>query len=117
MTEQTTYFWAVVGDGNPEPVAVDGEPGNLRAYTIGCPDPYMLDDPDCPCKLLPQLGQAVRNNRYIAKIEERPPEPLKIPENTLSKKVRRELEKRFVDELAPRHSYAGFRRRGRTEAA
>jgi hypothetical protein len=112
MSEQTTYFWAVVGKGNPEPVAVDGEPGSLRAYTIGCPDPYLLDDPACPCRLLPTVEQAVRDNRYIAKIKDGPPEPIEVPENTLSRKVRRDLEARFAAKLAPRHSYAGFGRRG-----
>lgn len=112
MAEQTTYFWAVIGNGNPEPVAVDGEPGSLRAYTIGCPDPYYLDDPNCPCRLLPELRQAVKGNRYIAKVENGPPEPIEVPENTLSRKVRRELEASFAAQLAPHHSYAGFGRRG-----
>ena len=107
------YFaWAVVGDGEPEPVAVKGDPGSRQAFTIGCPDPYNIDEPDCPCMLLPDWEQDAKDNRYIAKVkigDER--EPIKPPTNILSKKVRSKLEKQFRSDLAPRHRYAGFGRR------
>ena len=106
----TSFYWAVVGDGNPEPVAVTEEGGVRKAFTIGCPDPYMIDEPGCPCRILPELDQAVKGNRYIAKVKDVPQEPMGVPENTLSPKVRRALEKQFRAQLAPRHGYAGFGR-------
>lgn len=110
MTEKAQFYWAVVGDGDPEPVGIKVVNGSRQAFTLGCADPYFIDGPECPCRLLPELTQAARNNRYIAKVEELPPEPLEVPENTLSPKVRRALEREFRRELAPKHSYAGFGR-------
>ncbi|KQN09834.1 hypothetical protein ASE85_02550 [Sphingobium sp. Leaf26] len=40
------FYWARIGDGNYEPVAVTGKRGGRMAYTIGCPDPFPVDVPD-----------------------------------------------------------------------
>ncbi len=118
MSEQqrlgkSIFYWAVVGDGNPEPVAVQGKKGSRQAFTIGCPDAYNIDEAGCPCRLLPEMEQAadMATNRYIAKIEDVEMDPIEVPPNSLSPKVRRALEKQFADDLAPKHSYAGFGRR------
>jgi len=37
------FYWAIVGDASPEPVAVVVENGKRMAYTCGCPDPFDLD--------------------------------------------------------------------------
>lgn len=40
------FYWARIGDGNYEPVAVKGRAGERMAYTIGCADPFPIDVPD-----------------------------------------------------------------------
>lgn len=45
--KKAEFYWAIIGDANPEPVAVSvGEDGKRLAYTIGCPDPFELDVPE-----------------------------------------------------------------------
>lgn len=113
---KSQFYWAVVGDGSPEPVAVRGERGSRQAFTIGCPDPYLIDQGDCPCRLLPYMEQAHKDNRYIAKIEDVEASPMVVPLNSLSPKVRRALEAQFRADLKPRHRYAGFGRDGGEQA-
>lgn len=43
MTKTTKFAWAMVGEGNYEPVAITGKKGERLAYTIGCPDPFPVD--------------------------------------------------------------------------
>jgi hypothetical protein len=45
-TQKARFYWAIVGDANPEPVAVTTENGQRVAYTIGCADPFPLDVPE-----------------------------------------------------------------------
>lgn len=44
--ERARFYWARIGDGNYEPVAVRGRKGQRLAWTIGCPDPFAVDVPD-----------------------------------------------------------------------
>lgn len=46
MITRAKFYWARIGDGNYEPVAVRGKKGKRMAYTIGCPDPFAVDEPD-----------------------------------------------------------------------
>ena len=112
MASKHYYAWAVVGDGNPEPVAVQCTNGIRQVFTIGCVDPYNIDDEGCPCKLLPNWEQDVKDNRYIAKVKLTDEhDHIEVPRNILSRRVRQELERKFASELGPRHGYAGFGRR------
>lgn len=49
------FYWAVVGDASPEPVAVVVEDGKRVAYTCGCPDPFDIDGPDAVIELIPGI--------------------------------------------------------------
>lgn len=51
MTERVKFYWARIGDGNFEPVAVKGRKGKRMAYTIGCPDPFPVDVADSAIQL------------------------------------------------------------------
>lgn len=46
MSAKAKFYWARIGDGNYEPVAVRGKKGERMAYTIGCADPFAVDAPD-----------------------------------------------------------------------
>ena len=70
--KKAEFFWGVIGDANPEPVSVVEKDGKRWAYTIGCPDPFRLDDVDANIELLglrlipplkPAEQQALREER------------------------------------------------------
>ena len=46
MSERARFYWARIGEGNYEPVAVRGKKGERMAWTIGCADPFPVDTPD-----------------------------------------------------------------------
>ena len=46
------YAWVRVGDGDPEPAAIKGKKPNRTATTLGCPDPFNVDDPASGCSLV-----------------------------------------------------------------
>lgn len=59
MTDsQIEFYWAQIGDSGPEPVAVkrDAE-GRRLAYTCGCADPFVLDQPDSVAVLIARPGE------------------------------------------------------------
>lgn len=57
MTDsKAQFYWAIIGDANPEPVAVVTKDGERFAYTIGCPDPFALDVPDPNIELVEEGG-------------------------------------------------------------
>ena len=47
------FYWAIVGDANPEPVAVIIENGKRVAYTCGCADSFDVDGPNARIELIP----------------------------------------------------------------
>lgn len=51
MSGKARFYWARIGDGNYEPVAVKGAKPHRMAYTIGCPDPFPVDGPDSAIEL------------------------------------------------------------------
>jgi hypothetical protein len=95
------YAWVRVGDSNPEPAAIEGEAPDRRATTLGCPDPFYIDHPDCPCKLLYLGGEDFAEE---AKIE--------APDHVVSEAEAKVAERKWKKYLkAQAHSYAGFGRR------
>jgi len=88
--EKAKFYWARIGDGNFEPVAVKGKKGSRMAYTIGCPDPFPVDVDDSAV-LLHDQGP------------EEPPLTPKQEEAAL----RRERRYRA---MSATHGYAGFGR-------
>lgn len=97
--EKAKFYWARIGDGNFEPVAVRGKNGSRQAWTIGCPDPFDVDGPDSPV-LLEREGD-----------EEDDPEcePMNPPLTPKQENAARRREKRYrAIEIS--HRYAGFGR-------
>lgn len=50
------FYWAVIGDASPEPVAVVEENGRRMAYTCGCADPFDLDGEHVNIEILESGG-------------------------------------------------------------
>lgn len=51
VERKTTFYWASIAGAEPEPVEVTMLDGRKVAYTLGCPDPFYLDEKPCPVKL------------------------------------------------------------------
>ena len=94
MNDKAKFYWARIGDGNFEPVAVTGKKGSRMAYTIGCPDPFAVDDPD-PAILLHEADHAFE--RLVAPLTPKQEEAA----------LRRERKYRALQKS---HAYAGFGR-------
>lgn len=48
---KTKFYWASVAGADPEPVEVCTVEGRRACYTLGCADPFFLDEPNCPVRL------------------------------------------------------------------
>ena len=94
---KTEFVWVRVGDGDPEPAALEGKKGERKATTIGCPDPFMIDEKGCPCKLIydGDRTHGRKTNELLAVIE--------VPDKPIAESTARKLAKQY--------SYAGFGRR------
>lgn len=96
---KVTFVWIRVGDGNPEPAALEGEFPNRKVTTIGCPDPYFIDGPDCP-------AWVCYNGTYHDQAVIEP------PEETVKAKEAVKRERAYQKSLKEsRHSYVGFGRK------
>jgi hypothetical protein len=49
------YWWVSVAGADCEPAVVVKDQNERRAYTIGCPDAFRVDDQKCPLKLIEQV--------------------------------------------------------------
>jgi hypothetical protein len=94
MAGKAKFYWARIGNGNYEPVAVKGKKGVRMAYTIGCADPFQVDEPDSAIELYEDKDYPDR------------PEPPLTPKQEAAA-LRRE---RRYRELSGHHGYAGFGR-------
>lgn len=91
--DKARFYWARIGEGSYEPVAVTGKKPHRLAYTIGCPDPFEVDTPDSCIELA--TGEYDKMNRPLTPKQE---------ENAR----RRERHYRAQN---GNHGYAGFGRR------
>lgn len=91
MSGKAKFYWARIGDGNFEPVAVRGKKGERMAYTIGCADPFAVDEP---------------NSAVLLDEDYSPMDPPLTPKQEANA-LRRE---RRYRELHGFHGYAGFGR-------
>ena len=96
MSERAKFYWARIGDGNFEPVAVKGKKGKRLAYTIGCADPFQVDEADPAIAL-------------YCEYEDEPPEPMDPP-LTPKQEVYAQRRERRYRALHGFHGYAGFGR-------
>lgn len=107
MVDKTEFYWAIVGDSAPEPVAVTGPKGARMAYTIGCEDPFPIDTPDSSVQLIYSREQ------LLYRVGDKDPvESMKIPKTPTARKKEREKSERWLIEqerLGLRHhGYVGF---------
>lgn len=51
MSEKTTFAWASIAGADPEPVEVIERDGRKGVLTIGCADPFWLDDESAGVRL------------------------------------------------------------------
>lgn len=86
------FYWARIGDGNYEPVAVKGKKGERQAFTIGCPDPFAVDTPDTVITLAEDEYDLMR-----------------APLTPKQEKAALAKERRYR-QMAGHHGYAGFGR-------
>jgi hypothetical protein len=107
MSDKAAFFWAIVGDSEPEPVAVTGEPGNRMAYTIGCADPFPLDIPSPNIEIVCESGMFGGGNWRQEPVRLRVPEKLRSADHD---KARNEAERRLERDRKRGvvHGYAGF---------
>ena len=89
------FYWARIGDGNPEPVAVKRENGKRVCYTLACPDPYDVEGKTSPVK----LGDRIEPDYDFLRPDEQALE---------DKRDARRREYYFKKHTS--HSYAGFGR-------
>lgn len=94
--EKARFYWARIGDGNFEPVAVRGRKGERMAWTIGCADPFPVDTLDSAILLADEWG-------------DQPESPMTAPLTPAQEEsaARRERHARAALE---HHGYAGFGR-------
>ena len=91
--KKVRYYWARIGAGNPEPVAVVGQKPHRIATTLGCPDTFAVDDPDPAIMLYEDEFDALR-----------PPLTPEQEERALKRERR-------AAALLISHRYAGFGRK------
>lgn len=96
-TDKPRFYWARIGDGNYEPVAVRGKKGKRKAWTIGCPDPFEVDVPDPAIALLEREQDSFDGGPMLA--------PL-----TPEQEARAAARERRYQTLRFSHGYAGFGR-------
>lgn len=113
--DDAKFYWAIIGDSQPEPVAVTGKIGARWAYTIGCPDPFAVDAPDSNIQLLHAPGANCRKYNFDrGEYEPLPVAPMLIPKTPTEEAEERAAAERRLEADAKkgiRHGYAGFGRR------
>lgn len=100
------FYWAVVGDASPEPVAVVEENGKRVAYTCGCPDPFDVEGPNARIQLIPSVTNPYATEMaFLAK-----PEPMQVAVTHAQHKLAREKRERQLERDAKRGVRHGHRR-------
>lgn len=94
---EAEFYWARIGDGNFEPVAVRGKKGARMAYTIGCADPFAVDEANPAIVLLERDDDSYDGG------------PIKAPLTPKQEAAARRRERRYR-EISASHGYAGFGR-------
>lgn len=100
------FYWAVVGNASPEPVAVVDEEGRRVAYTCGCPDPFVVDGADARIQLIPCVtNKFAPEASYLAE-----PEPMQLAVTHAQHKQAREDRERMLEADRKRGIRHGHRR-------
>lgn len=104
--KKAQFYWAIVGDASPEPVAVVVENGVRVAYTCGCPDPFVLDGENTNIELVEDSGMFGGGYWKQELIELKPPEKLKAADHA----KRREAAERRLEQDRKKGIHHGHRR-------
>lgn len=111
--DNAKFYWAIIGDSQPEPVAVVGKQGARWAYTLGCPDPFAVDAPDANIQLI-QLPEDAGRSDYDFDARThvpRPVKPMKIPPTPTELEAERVAAEERLEADRKRgivHGYSGF---------
>lgn len=111
--DNAKFYWAIIGDSAPEPVAVVGKQGARWAYTLGCPDPFAVDAPDANIQLI-HAPEDIDMKDYDQEAREFVPRPvraMKIPKTPAEQAAEREASERRLEADRKRgivHGYSGF---------
>ena len=84
MSETKVFRWVSVAQSEPEPAALEIKDGRRVVYTCGCPDPFFIDEPHCPCVLVEEPRHWLRDyatgQDYLSDREQLDPiKPPKVP--------------------------------------
>lgn len=104
--DKAQFFWAIIGDANPEPVAVLEKGGQRFAYTLGCPDPFPLDGPNPNIELIEESGMFGGGDWKQSAIQLHPPEKLRAADHV----KRREAAEKRLQRDAKRGIVHGWKR-------
>lgn len=99
-----TFYWAVIGDANPEPVCVVEENGKRVAYTCGCQDSFDVDGEDTRIKLVDWKSS-------VASLLKDDPTPMQIPATPREKAEARAARQARIDadeRRGVRHNHRRF---------
>ncbi len=103
---KTQFFWASIAGADPEPVEVCTVDGRRACYTLGCGDPFFLDDPNSPVAL-GKMERIASAGKYWEYFTTREPKPLdRYPLEAALAGARAAAEKRWA---ATSHSWRGPR--------
>lgn len=98
--DKSEFWWASIAGANCEPVEVTTLDGRRVAYTCGCNDPFYVDEPTCPCVLVPTYEY--RGNG----VSSRGPMVRNLTPKQAEDQLRREREQRRIAES---HRWRGDR--------
>jgi hypothetical protein len=54
VPRKTQFYWASIHGADPEPVEICTVEGRRACYTLGCGDPFYLDEDPCPVLFVDQ---------------------------------------------------------------
>lgn len=104
---KTKFFWASIAGAPPEPVEVCTVEGRDVCYTLGCGDPFFLDEADCPVILGSSVSER-KGGKWFLLLDTEHPTPLERPstKEASAAEIRR-AEKAY--EKVGHHSWRGSR--------
>lgn len=104
------FYWAIVGDASPEPVAVVEEDGKRVAYTCGCQDGFDVDGADAKIELIPNASATTHDSIFLYDVMGRP-FPMVVPgtpKQRAKERSKREAELMRLEKAGIRHHWRRF---------
>lgn len=104
-TRKTKFYWASIGGADPEPVEVTKVDGKRVVYTLGCPDPFLLEK-GSPVRLGREAREWGGSEDFFTTIK---PTPMKRPKIAAPEQVKREKERIAWENRPIPHRWRGQR--------